>query len=301
MDTVLIVDDEPNLITITKRILEDEGFQVWSASDGKEAQDFILSGKKQISTIVLDWTMPRMNGIDLLRWVKEQPEFEHIPVVMQTALSTPSHIRQGIEAGAFYYLTKPTHREVLRVIVKAAVSDYNHTRSLLEQIKESENPYKLLLSGTFHFRTIAESEYLALRIANASPNPASVLGISELLLNAVEHGNLGITYDEKTELVAEGTWSQEVERRLSLPENASKIVKVTITNTGDMLLLTIEDQGRGFDFQRFLSMDEQRVFDNHGRGIAIANYSLSLNYEGVGNRVRVAVGPPSPEKRKKQP
>ncbi|HWP81340.1 MAG TPA: response regulator [Bacteroidota bacterium] len=297
MDTILVVDDEPNLVLIVKRILEDEGFQVWSAPDGKEAQEFILSGKEQISTIVLDWSMPKMTGIELLKWIKDQPEFEHIPVVMQTALSTPSHIKQGIEAGAFYYLTKPTHREVLKVIVKAAVADYNQTRTLLKKVKESENPFRFLLEGTFRFRTIEEGEYLALRLANASPNPDSIIGLSELFINAVEHGNLGITYDEKTELVERGTWKNEIERRLKLPENRNKTVTVTVTNSGDLLSLTIEDQGRGFDYERFLTLDEKRVFDNHGRGIAIANYSLSLRYEGNGNRVYASIEPPKRKRR----
>lgn len=289
MDTVLIVDDEPNLVMLTKRILEEEGFQVWSASNGREAQEFILSGKQQISTIVLDWTMPRMSGIQLLRWIKEQPEFRDIPVVMQTALATPAHIKEGIEAGAFYYLTKPTHREVLRAIVKAAVADYNHTRALLEKIKESENPFRFLTSGNFFFRTVEEGEYLALRFANASGNSGTVIGLSELLTNAVEHGNLGITYDEKTRLMQTGTWNEEVQRRLILPEHRTKVVRVSMTNSSDVLELLIEDEGSGFDYEQFLTLDEKRVFDNHGRGIAIAGMSLSLHYEGAGNRVRVRI------------
>jgi DNA-binding response OmpR family regulator len=298
MDTILVVDDEPNLVLIVKRILEEEGFQVWSAGDGKEAQDFLLSGKEQISTIVLDWSMPKMTGIELLKWIKDQTGFEHIPVVMQTALSTPSHIRQGIEAGAFYYLTKPTHREVLKAIVTAAVADYNHARTLLKKIKEGENPYKLLLEGSFRFRTIEEGEYLALRLANASPNPDSVIGLSELFTNAVEHGNLEITYEEKTELIEKGTWKHEVDRRLALPENKGKMVNITVTNSGDLLSIAIEDQGKGFDFERFLTLDEKRVFDNHGRGIAIANDNLSLQYEGEGNRVNATIESPKKSKRK---
>jgi DNA-binding response OmpR family regulator len=289
MDTILIIDDEPNLVMLTRGILEDEGFQVWSASDGKEGQELLLSGKEQISAVVLDWTMPRMSGIELLRWIKTRHELEHIPVVMQTALSTPSHIREGIEAGAFYYLTKPTHREVLRTIVRAAVADYNHTRSLLQKIKESENPYRYLARGDFLFRTVEEGEYLALRLANASGNPESVIGLSELFINAVEHGNLGITYEEKTKLMEEGTWQQEVNRRLDLPEHRGKAVRVALSNVSDELLLVIEDEGGGFDYEQFLTLDEKRVFDNHGRGVAIANMSLSLQYRGAGNRVHVRI------------
>ncbi len=299
MDTILIVDDEPNIVALAQHILEESGYQVWSAGNGLEAQQFILSAKEHISTIVLDWAMPKMTGIELLRWIKDQPQFEHIPVVMQTAFGTPAHIKEGIEAGAFYYLTKPAHREVFKVIVKAAVDDYNHTRTLLQKIKESENPYRLLLEGNFRFRTVEEGEYLALRLANASPNPESVIGLSELFTNAVEHGNLGITYDEKTQLVEQGTWIQEVNRRLALPEQRDKFVNVSMTNSSDAITLIIEDQGEGFDYQRFMTMDEKRVFDNHGRGIAIANFSLSLQYENSGNRVRALITKPKGKPRSK--
>jgi anti-sigma regulatory factor (Ser/Thr protein kinase) len=115
------------------------------------------------------------------------------------------------------------------------------------------------------------------------------MGISEIFLNAIEHGNLGITYDDKTELLDSGTWAQEVERRLALPENAHKEVVVRVTRTADHLTVLVRDCGPGFDFSKYLHFDETRVFHNHGRGIAIVSSDLKLEFLGNGNTVRITI------------
>lgn len=266
-----------------------EGFDCLTADDGTEAQEILRSNPEAVTTVVLDWVMPRMSGIDLLRWMKNQPHIEHVPVVMLTALSDPSRIKEGIEAGAFYYLTKPFQRELLRSIVNAAVSDCHCSRKMLRKLKESEKPFALLEEGTFRFRTLAEAELVAVRLASATPDPEHAMPIAELLMNSVEHGNLGITYEEKTRLVENNTWEAEVERRLALPENVRKDVLVRMKKEGESLRIEIEDQGPGFDYEQYLKLDETRVFHNHGRGIAIARASLKIDYLGSGNRVVVTI------------
>ncbi|MGE5462637.1 MAG: hypothetical protein ACM3PS_04745, partial [Syntrophothermus sp.] len=79
------------------------------------------------------------------------------------------------------------------------------------------------------------------------------------------------------------------ERRLALPEHAAKYATARITREADKLTAFIEDQGPGFDYARFLVMDESRAFDNHGRGIAMANSCLQLEYLGKGNKVLVTI------------
>lgn len=285
MDTILLVDDDVPMLMLTEAFLSDEGYRVLKASDGAEAQEFLSTTKEEIATIILDWSMPRMSGIELLQWLKTQSSLEHIPVVMLTAMASPDHIRQGIDAGAFYYLVKPADPKLIRSIVAAAVSDFRLKRDLTNKLKESENPYQWIDEATFRFRTLAEGEYIAVRIANAASSPQYVIGISEMITNAIEHGNLGITYREKSELVEKGEWLKEIERRLNLPENVNKYVHLTLKRRGDTMTVLIEDQGPGFDWTKYLEMDEVRVFDNHGRGIAITNKYLKLEYLGTGNKV----------------
>lgn len=289
MNKILIVDDEPAIVQITSMFLEPEGYACQGVSDGIEAQSILYQRPDEFSAVILDWTMPKMSGIELLKWMKQRDGTGHIPVIMQTAKMSPADIKEGIDAGAFYYLTKPTQREVLLSIVKAAISDYEFKRFLLEKIREGDNPYVFLHEAEFRLRTLTEAEYLASRLANATRSPNSALGISEILINSIEHGNLGISYAEKTELVANGTWRSEVERRLALPENRDKYVRVELKRSDEKLTLLVEDRGPGFDWQKYLSMDEIRVFDNHGRGIAITREYLEIQFFPPGNKVLISI------------
>lgn len=288
-ESILVVDDDPALRTMLGTILSHEGYDVSTAEDGIGAQKLVQTSGKEIKAIILDWTMPRMSGIEFLRWIKNQPVLEHIPVIMHTVFADPERVKEGIEAGAYYYLPKPATHEIIHSIVRAAVNDLSEKKRILASLKESENPFKFLTEGVFRFRTIAEGEFLGLRIANACPIPEQAALLIEMIINAVEHGNLGISYTEKGKFMEEGTWHAEIQRRLELPEHADKFVELTMKRFRDKMTILVEDRGPGFDFSQYFRIDESRLLDNHGRGIAMARAYLDLQYLGSGNRVLVTV------------
>ncbi|MCI0707999.1 MAG: response regulator [Ignavibacteriae bacterium] len=289
MNTILLVDDDVQMLYLTGNFLKDSGYRVLKARDGLEAQEVITAAKSELATILLDWSMPGMSGIEVLKWLKQQPELEHIPVVMLTGMAGPEHIRQGIEEGAFYYLIKPADAKLIKSIVQAAVADFRNRQELYRQVREGENSFQHLQEGVFRFRSLTEGESLAVRIANATGSPQYVVGITEIITNAVEHGNLGISYREKSELVEKGIWLKEVERRVGLPEHAEKYVQVAFKRDADSITLVVEDQGEGFDWKQYIEMDEVRVFDNHGRGIAITNKYLKVEFLEKGNKVKLTI------------
>lgn len=144
-----------------------------------------------------------------------------------------------------------------------------------------------LLTAQFKFRLLQEAYAIANFLAEACPNPRlAIVGISELLINAVEHGNLGITYEEKTKLQVENQWIPEIERRLSLEENKNKFVSVDFTRLDTELHIRVTDEGQGFDWHKFVQPAEKSSI-THGRGIPIAkNVAFSkLQYFGKGNEV----------------
>jgi anti-sigma regulatory factor (Ser/Thr protein kinase) len=177
---------------------------------------------------------------------------------------------------------------MLLSVVATAAQDYAHYKEVQGQLRSGLKVLRLLKQADWVIRTVEEAEDIAGVLANACPDPMStVVGLTELLVNAVEHGSAGITYDEKSTLCASGTWEDEVKRRLALPENLEKSVKIRFERSDGEIRFTITDQGKGFDFQRFLEVDPQRAFDNHGRGIAMAR-RLSFDrveYRGCGNEV----------------
>ncbi|MEY2631652.1 MAG: hypothetical protein RIR00_306, partial [Pseudomonadota bacterium] len=226
------------------------------------------------------------------RRIKADEKLKTLPVIMQTAASAPEQVRQGLEAGAFYYLTKPYERATLLTIVQAALEDYAKRRQLHEQLLAHINALQFLERGEFAFKTLREATQLATFIAAACPHPENtVLGLSELLVNAVEHGNLGITYDEKAALKRSEQWEHEVERRAALPENRHKQVRLEFQRSSHSITLRITDQGSGFNWKRFLELDPERAFDPNGRGIALARLLsfASVQYEGSGNIVTATV------------
>jgi anti-sigma regulatory factor (Ser/Thr protein kinase) len=133
-----------------------------------------------------------------------------------------------------------------------------------------------------------EATSLATLLAEAHPDPERVvMGLTELLINAVEHGNLGITYHEKAELLERGDLQAEIERRLSLPERAARRVRVTFRRAAEAISTWIEDEGEGFDWRPYLDYDPERALDPNGHGIAIARGVCfdDVTYHGRGNVV----------------
>jgi DNA-binding response OmpR family regulator len=286
--SVLVVDDHALDRKLLTAYLTPEGYSVDTAGDGVEAWGKLNADPERYDVVLLDRTMPRMDGMQLLTRMKEEEHLRMVPVIMQTALARRDHILEGIRAGAYYYLTKPYDVDMLRSVVRTAVADHQAYREMQLQLKKGFDTLRMLESATFTFRTVEEARDLGALLANTCPDPpATVIGLTELLVNAVEHGNLGITYEDKSKLYATGGWSEEVQRRLTLPENAEKRAEVSFERADGQLRFTIRDEGRGFDWQTYLQIDPQRAFDTHGRGIAMANrLSFShIEYRGSGNEV----------------
>lgn len=288
---ILLAEDSSSIAQHIVRILTSQDFDVTVTEDGLAAWEVLASGAR-FDTIVLDREMPRMNGMELLRRVKSSPHLAQIPVIMETTRDDEESIREGLAEGAYYYLTKPFVPAVLLSVVKAAVAQHRDHLALFEGVRKAERPFEFMQRGSFRFRTLEDGRLLANSLARACPEPEkSVLGLQELMANAVEHGNLGITYEEKTELLMNGAWGDEILRRLETPTGQARQVTVDFIRTEEDIRITVQDQGKGFKWEKYVDFDASRAFDNHGRGIAMAR-ALSFNelrYAGNGNTVTARI------------
>lgn len=285
---ILLVDDEELNLDVLVECLKDEPYELVQAHDGEQALAQLRQDRQGFHAMVLDRMMPGMNGLDLLAQVKADEHLQCLPVVMQTAAGSPQEICEGIEAGVFFYLTKPFDQQLLLRIVSAAVEEGLKWKQIFRNLSHQSRIVELLQQGRFHVRTMEEAYDLAFLLGRACPNSEKVVfGLNELLANGVEHGNLGIGFDEKTILQASGTWEEEIQHRVALPEYAHKVVDVLFERFCDCIQVTITDQGSGFDWRKYEQINPERILESHGRGIAMAK-ALSFSrveYRGKGNQV----------------
>lgn len=291
-DRVLVVDDEQLNLFIIEEFLADEGLTLELHSDPLAAWDALQAPDSEFTLVVLDRMMPSLDGMEFLRRMKQESRFLNIPVIMQTAASLPDQVRQGLEAGAYYYLTKPYEPEALISIVRAALDDRRSRDQLLNRASALEEAQKLIRSVEYAFVTLDDVSRLVPVLAAMCPEPnAAAPGLADLMVNAVEHGNLALSYEEKSLLKWEGDWEAEICRRLVLPQFAERYATIHVKQAAHGVVFTITDQGNGFDWQKYLSFDPCRAFDPNGRGIAMAKLTSfsDIEYQGKGNVVIATV------------
>ena len=164
-------------------------------------------------------------------------------------------VSEGIKAGAYYYLTKPYKGATLLGIVRAALEDARTKTRLKEKVGACARGLGLMEEARFHFQTLEDAAGLASYVSNCFPEPESVVvGLHELLLNAVEHGNLGITYSEKTNLLRNAGWNEEIVRRLGLPEYSKNFATLTFKATEAALTVHIKDAGKEFHWEEIFEL-----------------------------------------------
>lgn len=285
---ILIVDDESMNLDMIQAFLSGEDYALTLFQDSLAAWAHLEDPSHQYDLILLDRIMPGLDGIEFIARIKANPRLASLPVIMQTAANTPDQVAEGLAAGAYYYLTKPYEPPALLSIVRAAVSETHHHQELQKTISYQHLALGMLKEAYFVFHTMQDVPILASLIAQLSAQPdTAVIGLSELLCNAVEHGNLGISYSEKSSLKLNNTWDNEILLRQQLPENAHKKVRVRITYEAALLHVQISDEGPGFDWRPYLEMSPERAFDPNGRGIALSKLIsfTDLQYQGKGNVV----------------
>lgn len=290
--TVLVVDDEGFNLELISEYLRDTEIMAHCVDSGESALKQLTKSADRFSAVLLDRMMPGIDGMEVLSKIKSDPVLSKLPVIMQTAKEGRKSMLEGLQAGSYYYLTKPYDRQTLLAIIRTAVNDYQRYCELQNNVKQTAHTLKMMNKGSFSFQTLDEARNLAALLANACADADHVvLGLTELMVNAVEHGNLGISYEEKSRLNALGQWEDEVQRRLALPENSSRRATIKFERNNKKIEFVILDQGTGFEWKNYLDLCPDRAFDSHGRGIAMAK-SVSfdqIEFRGNGNEVSVTV------------
>ncbi len=167
METILIVDDEKNYLRVLSAVLEEEGYEVLTALNGREALE--IKETSDLDLILTDMKMPGMDGIKLLEHIKaKDPD---LPVIMMTAHGTVDKAVEAMQKGAYSYILKPFDNERLIIYVKKAVAMYQVVKENRRLRDEVKSQYRF---GNFIGKSKAMREVFEM-IRKVAPANASVL------------------------------------------------------------------------------------------------------------------------------
>ena len=116
-NTILIVDDEPDIVNLTEKFLKLGDFETLTCANGRDALEIIEEKYDEIALVLLDIMMPGTSGYSVLQRIKENEKYKHILVILFTVKSFNEDIQKGKKLGADGYLTKPfSGKELLKYV-----------------------------------------------------------------------------------------------------------------------------------------------------------------------------------------
>ena len=133
MKKILVIDDLPENVFLLQDRLENEGYEVITAYEGKSGLNKAIT--EQPDLILLDIMMPEITGLDVCKKLVSNEETSHIPIILVTAKIEAGDIKEGLEAGAFDYVKKPFNRIELLARVKSALKLSDARKQLIEAEK----------------------------------------------------------------------------------------------------------------------------------------------------------------------
>jgi len=285
--TILLVEDSPLIREETSLALRKHGYNVIEADDGAVGVERYKENCSIIDVIVSDLEMPNMDGLELAQYNYEN---NFLPFVVYTSVDDSKSALKFLEYGVHDYIEKPYKEEQLLSIINNAINrwsvhkEFEEDETLfagnLESIKFLSRRQELCHANSWIMNKISRffDEHECDRFMNF---------LDEVLYNAHEHGNLGITEEEKTHLIQSGKFLKEVSR---LEKRCRSEIKISVSILSNQVAVSVSDEGKGFDFGRYLSMTEEDILERiclpNGRGICmVQKYFDSVDYIDNGSTV----------------
>jgi DNA-binding response OmpR family regulator len=238
--------------------------------------------------IVLDWRSGCDKDRAFAKSLAKAAAQGQIPVLTLAADCRANDVRLAAEAGLPLHVSMPCPLSKLKAALTAMIARPHPAAERASSGTDLEDAVSLLENCKFRFRTPEDIEKLVPLLARLFPHPGrTAAGIAELMLNAIEHGNLEIGHERKADWVARGIYRAELAKRLATPPFSARWAEVSITKREDGVMIVIMDQGCGFCWQNLVASEPSRsgaIIDPSGRGIATAREvsfdRLRFNHQG---------------------
>jgi CheY-like chemotaxis protein len=284
----LVVDDSKAYINFITSILENYNCQIFTANDGHTGLQQYKLVKPDI--IFCDIEMPVMNGIEMLK--KLRVKDRNVIIIMMTGNSKEKYVLEALNSGASNYFKKDDLKKELPIIVEkylTVIFEQKKPKEFTDQIESGsidfvfDNRIENLASISLYLASLTRG------VLSNEKRSQITIGLQELLMNAVEHGNLNITYREKTDALENNCLEELYNERLTQQNLESRRVRVNFQRVPELVEWSITDEGDGFDISSIPDpCDVVNLDEMHGRGILISKYQFDeLKYSNNGKTVWV--------------
>lgn len=272
--TILVVDDEQIIRNVVQRKLEaTTPYRVLTCDDGVPALEAIKS--EHVDLVISDLLMVSLNGIDLLREIKRHDP--RIPVIIITGYGTLDDAIEAIKLGAEDFIKKPFDiADIILTIEKtfSKIEEQADQRAIIHHIANEDITLTIPTDFDFLNRVINYifSHLRARWLVSAEALHDVKICLYEALYNALEHGSLEITGEEKTSLLEQGqqAYRDFLAQRLANASYSSRTIAVRLSISEQLMEVAICDQGNGFDFgDQLIGVPSEEAFKSCGRGLLL--------------------------------
>lgn len=292
---VLLVDDDPAVLGMVSDALSHFGIEVHAFSEGGPALALLEDpASPPIDMVITDINMDGMDGFDVVHRVKDIQA--NLPVVLMTGQASLEYAVRAMRMGAANLFQKP-------LALKELVKNVFHLVEMHREFRLAQDGLKGLMKETRHFCFRSDDldigsiirhltdRLVPMGFASATNVDVISMAFHEALVNALEHGNLELDSAMKSDVFSEtDPYAALRLQRLSDEQFASRTVDVFMEATPDRFMVTITDQGPGFDTSRAAYAAEDALHKLTGRGLAMIQMVMdAVSFNETGNQIRLVL------------
>ncbi len=264
----------------------------------KAALDELDGLSDSACAVILDWRSDDTKCPHFAEALADKAAALGLPVLTLAAASRPEDMRIALEAGLSTIVSMPC----LLADLKQALQTLIGRTQLCSAAPDFglRDAASLIESCRFRFRTLDDVDMLVPMIARLFPEPErAAAGLAELMINAIEHGNLEIGHERKADWLARGIYRSELMKRMQTPPFSARWAELIVNRREDGIMIVVMDQGCGFFWQDVIrndTLDARAAAQPCGEGLAKARRESfdDVRFNHIGNQVTAFVADQNP-------